>query len=166
VGRANVDPLSREATFNGRSERLQPQNLKVLVSLARNRGRMVTRDQLVDQCWDGRFIGDDVINRAVSNLRQFAERAGGFSIETVPRSGYRLVEESSQSRSRYWLMGAAAAFAMVLAGAAFLEWPRHQNVRQMATIAILPFTAAGGGLARARTGRRRAGRHRAHAIAD
>src|SRR4051812_21009098 len=87
VGRANIDPLSREATFNGQSERLQPQNLKVLVSLARNRGKIVTREKLVDECWDGRFVGEDVINRAISNLRQFAERVGDFSIETVPRVG-------------------------------------------------------------------------------
>jgi TolB-like protein len=35
-------------------------------------------------------------------------------------------------------------FALVLAAAAFLEWPRHQDVRQMPTIAILPFAAAAG----------------------
>lgn len=144
VGHAIVDPSSREATFDGHSERLQPQNLKVLVSLARHRGKIVTRDQLVDQCWDGRFVGDDVLNRAISNLRQFAERAGGFSIETVPRSGYRLVEESPQRRSPYWLVGTAAALALVLAGAALFEWPRHQDARQMPAIAILPFTAAAG----------------------
>lgn len=144
VGRANIEPLSRQATFDGQSERLQPQNLKVLISLARNRGRIVTRDQLIDQCWDGRFVGDDVLNRAISNLRQFAERAGGFSIETVPRSGYRLIEDSAGGRSRLWLIAAAAAFVLMLGATAFVEWPRDKNVRRMSTIAILPFTAAAG----------------------
>ena len=78
IGRASVDPVSRDATFGGDSERLQPQNLKVLVALAQSRGSVVTREVLIDLCWDGRFVGDDVINRAISMLRQFAERAGGF----------------------------------------------------------------------------------------
>ena len=70
VGGASVDPASRDAAFNGTVERLQPQNLKVLVALARNRSKVVTRDELVDLCWEGRFVGDDVINRAISTLRQ------------------------------------------------------------------------------------------------
>jgi TolB-like protein len=144
VGRANIDPVSREATFDSQSERLQPQNLKVLVALARHRSKVVTRDLLVDLCWDGRIVGDDVINRAVSNLRQFAERAGGFSIETVPRAGYRLVEPLPPGRSRLWLIGAVAAITLAIAGTAFVQWPRHDDDRQMPTIAILPFTAASG----------------------
>src|SRR4051812_20611198 len=92
IGGAIIEPLSRDASFAGGTERLQPQNLKVLIALVRRRGEVVTREQLVDLCWGGRFIGDDVINRAISTLRQFAERAGGFSIDTVPRAGYRLVE--------------------------------------------------------------------------
>ena len=92
VGAASIDPVSREASFGASSERIQPQNLKVLIALARHRGEVVSRDQLVELCWDGRFVGDDVINRAISTLRQFADRAGGFGIETVPRAGYRLVE--------------------------------------------------------------------------
>ena len=140
VGGASVDPSSHEATFNGSTERVQPQNLKVLVALARNKRRVVSRDQLIALCWDGRFVGDDVINRAISTLRQFAARAGGFEIETVPRSGYRLVEGSQLKHSQYWIAGAVVA--LLLAGAAFVEWSPHEKAGQRATIAILPFTSA------------------------
>ncbi|MEO6436107.1 MAG: winged helix-turn-helix domain-containing protein [Tepidisphaeraceae bacterium] len=142
VGRASIDPVSREATFNGQSERLQPQNLKVLVALARKRGKVVTRDELVDICWNGRFVGDDVINRAISTLRQFAEHVGGVSIETVPRSGYRLVETSSSLKRRQWVIGAIALVILALAGIASLEWARRGIVRPMPTFAVLPFAAA------------------------
>jgi len=142
LGGANIDPATHEATINESAERIQPQNLKVLVALAQKRGQLVTREELIRRCWNGRVIGDDVINRAISTLRQFAERAGGFGIETVPRSGYRLVERSQRNRSRYWLIATAAALSLVLVSAAFLEWSNHENVRQMPTIAILPFTAA------------------------
>src|SRR5438552_13483553 len=121
VGGASIDPASRDAAFNGTVERLQPQNLKVLVALARNKGEVVTRDELVDLCWDGRFVGDDVINRAISTLRQFAERVGGFEIETVPRLGYRLVETSPSMKWGQPLLAAVALFLLALAAITFLE---------------------------------------------
>lgn len=93
VGGATVDPLSRDASYPGGRERIQPQTLKVLVALARHKGEVVTRSELIDSCWGGRIVGEDVINRSISILRDFAERAGGFTIETVPKAGYRLVEE-------------------------------------------------------------------------
>ncbi|MFL6725728.1 MAG: winged helix-turn-helix domain-containing protein [Sphingomicrobium sp.] len=142
VGGASIDPASRDAAFNGTVERLQPQNLKVLVALARQRGKVVSRDELVDLCWDGRFVGDDVINRAISTLRQFAERAGGFSIETVPRSGYRLVERSPSMKWGQRVIAAVALILLALAAITFLEWPRRGTVRPMPTIAVLPFTTA------------------------
>ena len=142
VGRATIDPLSRNARFEGGEERLQPQNLKVLIALARDRGNVVTRDRLVNLCWDGRFIGDDVINRAISTLRHFAERAGGFEITTVPRSGYRLIENQSSRLSRRWMIATAASIALALGAIAMLEWTGRESARPMPTIAILPFTTA------------------------
>src|SRR5919106_5499405 len=115
VGGATIDPISRNAQYEGGSERLQPQTLKVLVALARRRNQVVTRSELVECCWDGRIVGDDVINRSILLLRHFAERAGGFSIETVPKSGYRLVEAETGGKSwtRNWLVAAAAAILLV-----------------------------------------------------
>src|SRR5689334_21979051 len=96
VGGATIDPLSREATFKEGTERLQPQNLKVLIALWQRKRRVVTREQLIDQCWDGRFIGDDVINHSISTLRQFADCAGGFSIETVPKAAFGWLDEARE----------------------------------------------------------------------
>src|SRR5437764_8250619 len=87
VGGATVDPGSRDARWQDGEERLQAQTLKVLVALMSRRGDVLTRDELIQLCWDGRIVGDDVINRSISLLRHFAERAGGFEIETVPRAG-------------------------------------------------------------------------------
>ena len=143
VGRARVDPVSREAIFEGTSERLQPQNLKVLVALARQRGKLVTRDQLVDLCWNGRFIGDDVINRAISTLRQFAERAGGFAIETVPRAGYRLVETTSTRWRllRPWVLFTAAALLLLSVGVGLFFGLGSGSYGGERTVAVLPLDA-------------------------
>lgn len=137
VGGASIDPVSREAIYAGGQERLQPLTLKVLVMLARRRNQVVTRTELVDCCWDGRIVGDDVINRCVSLLRDFATRAGGFSIETVPRTGYRLVEARTDSQGwpRRWLV-AAAAMVVVVAAAIALLWPSTgPNATTVAVIA-------------------------------
>ncbi len=123
VGGATIDPVSREAKYSGGQERLQPQTLKVLVALAQRRNQVVTRSELVDACWDGKIIGDDVINRSISMLRQFADRAEGFSIETVPKAGYRLVEAETgrKVRSHQWLV-AAAVIVLIMATAIGLWW--------------------------------------------
>lgn len=119
LGGATIDPVSREATFAAGAERLQPQNLKVLIALARQKGRVVTRSTLTEVCWGGRIVGEDVINRAISTLRHFAARAGGFSIETVPRAGYRLIETPSQANT----LRAPALALLSLISLALLIWP-------------------------------------------
>ena len=113
IGGAAIDLVSREAKYADGEERLQPQTLKVLIALAERRNHVVTRTELIDACWGGKIIGEDVINRAILMLRQFAERAGGFSIETVPKTGYRLVETSPQGKGWPWpWLAAAAAIAV------------------------------------------------------
>src|SRR5437763_3486094 len=120
VGRATVDPLSRDARWPGGEERLQPQTLKVLIALLSRRGDVVTRDELVQLCWDGRIVGDDVINRSILLLRHFAEKAGGFEIVTVPRTGYRLVETAFRRRGASHGVAVAAILSTVLVLAAVL----------------------------------------------
>jgi DNA-binding winged helix-turn-helix (wHTH) protein/tetratricopeptide (TPR) repeat protein len=140
VGGATIDPVSREAKYAGGQERLQPQTLKVLVALTRRRNQVVTRSELVESCWDAKFIGDDVINRSILMLRQFAERAGGFSIETVPKTGYRLIEADAgrKSQSRRWKV---AVVAILLVATATIGLWRPWTGSSVTTVAV---TAADG----------------------
>jgi len=149
IGGAVVDPVSRDAKWTGGEERLQPQTLKVLITLFSRRGEVVTRDELVQLCWDGRIVGDDVINRSISLLRHFAERAGGFEIETVPRTGYRLVESDLSAASALkgrWI-AAAAALTLVVVALAGWAWlgRRHpsQGMPPAPNISVSPFAAEG-----------------------
>ena len=147
VGAATVDPVSRDAKWPGGEERLQPQTLKVLITLFSRKGEVVTRDELVQLCWDGRIVGDDVINRSISLLRHFAEQAGGFEIETVPRTGYRLIEADSSAgvmpKRRWIAVGAALTLAVVaLAVWAWLDRrPASQGVPPTPSISVAAFTA-------------------------
>ena len=132
VGELRVDPPTRQVERNGRRETLEPRVMQVLVALGRARGGIVTRDELIDWCWDGRIVGEDAINRAVSRLRQVAADvgAGTFGVETITKVGYRLVQGSpdslpensggAETSKPIGRRHAVAALGAALAGAGFL----------------------------------------------
>lgn len=69
----------------------EPRVLQVLIALADAQGKVLSREDLLEQCWDGRIVGDDAVNRAVAEVRRITAAAGStFELETVPRVGYRL----------------------------------------------------------------------------
>lgn len=93
IGRLLVRPSHREIVSPGGLPEIQePRVMQVLVALYRAGGGILSRDDLVHQCWEGRIVGDDAINRVMSRLRRAAHEAGdAFRIETVTKVGYRLV---------------------------------------------------------------------------
>lgn len=105
--------------------------MQVLLVLADAAGSVVTRDDLIRNCWRGHVVGDDSVNRAIAEVRRIAKATGsGFVVETIPRVGYRLVatEEaepvppvaqsiSAPKRTRRWVVGAGLLAAA--GGAAF-----------------------------------------------
>lgn len=147
IGGATIDPVSREARSAAGTERLQPQNLKVLIALARREGRVVTRPDLIDLCWDGRIVGEDVINHAISVLRSFAARGGGFSIETVPKSGYRLMVSGGTSWRLAVVPVLGILFAVVALAFLYRAPPQKQGEPPVPTVALAPFGAPAGDLA-------------------
>ena len=98
LGEMKVLPASLAVAMNGDRRELQPRVMQVLVALAKTRPAVVSRDRLVDLCWDGRVVGDDAVNRCVMALRHLAQDfvPSPFAIETVARVGHRLVERSAQ----------------------------------------------------------------------
>ena len=100
IGPLRVHPSTRQVERSGRWETLEPRVMQVFVALARANGSIVTRDELIDWCWDGRIVGEDAINRAISRLRQVAAEIGGgsFAVETITKVGYRLVSTTEAAR--------------------------------------------------------------------
>jgi adenylate cyclase len=91
VARLAVRPSRRELVAGGERSIIEPRVMQVLVALARSRGEVVSRDDLIATCWDGRIVGDDAINACVAKVRRVGEASGAYEIETVPRVGYRLL---------------------------------------------------------------------------
>jgi DNA-binding winged helix-turn-helix (wHTH) protein len=140
LGRAKVDPPTHQIVIGGKSVRMQPQTLKVLVALHDKAGRVVPRDELADRCWDGRIVGEDVINRHISLLRR-VEAEAGFRIETVHGSGYRLIEarafaQVARKQWRWYAIATSAALAIVAGGYFLDRRPSHNS--DTLTVAVLP----------------------------
>ena len=93
LGALLVSPSTREVGRGELRELLEPRVMQVLVALFRADGRVVSRDELIARCWEGRIVGEDAINRAIGRLRRLSEADGeaSFGIETIPRVGYRLM---------------------------------------------------------------------------
>ena len=144
LGSALVDPQAHECVIGDTATHLQPQTLKVLVALHDKSGHVVTREELIDRCWNGRIVGDDVINRCISLLRPLAAQSGGFRIETIPRSGYRLIEFiGTPSRKSVWLAPLGVIAIACLAAGTWL-WVDRDPVRQglppAPSVTVVPFT--------------------------
>ena len=91
LGRVEIRPSRREIAGEGLRESIEPRVMRVLVALTRANGEILSRDDLIASCWDGVIVGEDAINRCISQLRKAADTSGNaFSIETIPRVGYRL----------------------------------------------------------------------------
>ena len=77
----------------GESQRLSPVNLKLLAYLLRHQGELVSRTELFDAVWSNQIVSDDVLTRAISDIRtQLAKLDDSTKfIETLPKRGYRWV---------------------------------------------------------------------------
>jgi Tfp pilus assembly protein PilF len=67
--------------------------MQVLVALAGADGAVVSREDLISRCWDGRIVGENAINRVISRVRSLGATLGdgAFRIETINKVGYRLI---------------------------------------------------------------------------
>jgi len=148
LGLGEVRPATREVVWRDQREAVEPRVMQVLVALHRADGAVVSRDDLIRDCWNGRIVGDDAINRCIVQLRRLAERVGGFSVETIPRVGYRLAGGSRRpGRRRLWIIGAGLAAAslagLVLALGLWVfgpPTPTHSDIK----VAVAPIRPVGG----------------------
>lgn len=90
IGDISITPVLLEISVGDRCVSVEPRVMQVLIVLAEVPGRVVSRAELVERCWDGRFVGDNAIQRVISRIRHLAASFGGFEIETISKLGYRL----------------------------------------------------------------------------
>ncbi len=149
-------PSRREFHRGEEIVRPEPKQLDVLLSLAMRDGDVVTRDELVDECWDGRPTADEPINRSISQLRKHLGDEKPYQyIDVIVKAGYCLKQPvilnepsektvapviiKTRKASRTW--AAVAALAIV----ALIVWRIGPGTPEPVTsIAVLPFTNLSG----------------------
>ena len=90
VGDLTIDPASREARSASGILNLRTQEFDLLLTLAENRGRVLSREQLLQQAWGFDFYGQTrTVDVHIAQLRKKLEGAS-VRIETVTGVGYKL----------------------------------------------------------------------------
>lgn len=105
--------------------RVEPLIMQVFLLLADASGQVVTRERLYEECWGGGIAGDYSLNRAITMVRRIAAETspGAFRIESIPRTGYRLLlgegpdKPRTRAISRSSLFAAAIVIALAVIGA-------------------------------------------------
>lgn len=120
-----VRPSALEVEFDGRTTPLEPRVMKVLVALHRAKGHAVSRDEMIDLCWDGRIVTDGALNRCIAQLRKALADNPRIRLETISTVGYRLQAGAEVQALPTAADAGAPAVEPVRARAAF-PWPSRR----------------------------------------
>ena len=91
-GRISLDTKSRLCIVSGEEKKLSPKEYDLLLCLMRNRGQVLSREQLLDKVWGMDFDGDDrAVDTRIRSLRAALGTAGS-QIKTLYKAGYKLEE--------------------------------------------------------------------------
>jgi TolB-like protein/DNA-binding winged helix-turn-helix (wHTH) protein len=98
--------------------------MDVLVLLARNRGDVFSRQQILDSVWADVVVGEEVVSRAISLLRKELkdDQKSPRYLETISKRGYRLIAdviplasvEPQQDESIATRTGRTVPFAIII----------------------------------------------------
>lgn len=90
-----LDPDRFELTRGGQPVRLEPQVMALLIHLARNNQRLVSKDEIVTAVWNGGIVSDASIASRIRSAREAVGDDGGQQsvIRTIHGRGYRFVAE-------------------------------------------------------------------------
>jgi DNA-binding winged helix-turn-helix (wHTH) protein/TolB-like protein/Tfp pilus assembly protein PilF len=151
-GPFRLEPEEQVLLRDGKPTLLTPKAFDLLVFLVRNRGRLVTKDQILEAVWAGSFVEEANIAVLVSSLRKALgeKEAETRYIETVPKKGYRFTAPVSLapvetaratsaavvSKVNRPLVAAVFLIVFFLAIAGYVTY-RKQHFQR--SLAVLPF---------------------------
>jgi two-component system alkaline phosphatase synthesis response regulator PhoP len=103
VGPLHLRPAAYEAAWDHHPLALSPRLFELLLHLARNVGRVVTRDELLNEVWGYDYAGQTrTVDVHVHWLRELLATAGdaGEMIQTVRGVGYKMVPPAQGGKGR------------------------------------------------------------------
>jgi TolB-like protein/DNA-binding winged helix-turn-helix (wHTH) protein/tetratricopeptide (TPR) repeat protein len=152
-----VDAEAWRLTRDGQEIHLKPVVLKLLIYLIANRGRLVTREELMDTVWGDTVISESALTKAAARLRKALgdDSATHRYLETVRSQGYRFVANVEEIESpeepglppgqtgaatvrRALYAGAVTIVALISLAVFWFRAPPHQEVTR--SLAVLPLS--------------------------
>mgnify|MGYP001604319321 FL=1 len=89
----HIDASSCRISRDGVEKKLELRSMELLLYFAEHPDRVVNREEIEENVWQGRVVGYDALSSSVAKIR----KAFGDSskqpriIETIPKVGYRLI---------------------------------------------------------------------------
>ncbi|MDX1500212.1 MAG: winged helix-turn-helix domain-containing protein [Woeseiaceae bacterium] len=81
--------LNRRGLYrDGVEVRIRPRSLDVLCYLVERRGRLVSREELMEALWQGSVVTEDAITQCLIDIRRAIGDKEQTKVRTVPRRGY------------------------------------------------------------------------------
>jgi two-component system, OmpR family, KDP operon response regulator KdpE len=99
LGDLEIDILNRSVRVHGKELHLTSIEQSLLYLLAANAGRLLTRDEILDQLWGADYVAEsNVVDRHVRNLRIKLQNGWRHPryIATIPGRGYRFVPSATE----------------------------------------------------------------------
>lgn len=120
---------------DGQALAAEPQVIELLILLLEQRERMVSKDEINEQIWQGRIVSEAALSSRIKSLRQLLGDDGRNQavIKTIHKKGFRFVAPVQPEGD------ATATTSAATASTAPVPSPRHRP-----TIAVLPFVNLGG----------------------
>lgn len=111
---------------------VEPQVYALILLLAENRERLVTRDEIIEKVWDGRIVSDSALDSRVKSARRALGDDGRTQrfIRTIHGQGFRFVAEVREASSE-----------ATSAESSLAETPALEAAKP--SIAVLPFRLLG-----------------------
>ena len=130
VGPLTIDPRSHEIR-SGEAvvATLEPRVMQVLVALHRAGGEVVSREELIEACWQGRNVSISAIQRCIGRLRKLGQVHDAFTVQLITKTGYRLRPQHQSGIPESKDTTLAALYP--------------EPVRDRPSVAVLPFRAIG-----------------------
>jgi len=97
-GDCEIDVRRRVLSRGGEIVHVEPQVFDVLDYLLQHRDRVVSRDELIEQIWGGRFISDSALSTRIKDVRIAVGDDGVQQrrIKTLHRRGFRFIGEVTE----------------------------------------------------------------------
>ena len=87
-----IDLSAHKVTVGGKPVKLKEMEFRLLVYLAQNLGRVVTKEELLENVWPDPYVGEGTLSVHIRHLREKIEKDPNHPllILTVWGTGYRM----------------------------------------------------------------------------